>query len=187
MLNSALHTICEEHRSLAAVVRGLRHLVGRYLARTEAPDLQLLQAIIHYLDEFPQKLHHPKEDAYLFAALRQRTRAADAIILELSRQHLEECDRLATLHTALESLINGAADGLDRFALAVERYAEHVLRHMEREESSLLPLAQHYLTAEDWIRISEAFGTNGDPRFVADKENDYSGLFRRLLDLAATS
>lgn len=187
MFNSALHTICEEHRSLAAVVRGLGFLVDRYRRHEAPPDFRLLQAIVRYLDEFPQKLHHPKEDAYLFAILRLRTRTADAIIDELASQHREECYHVEALHAALDAYIAGAPEGLEGFAFAGERYSEHVLRHMEREETTLLPLANHYLTVEDWVTIGEAFGANGDPRFVADEENAYSELFRRLLDLSLPS
>lgn len=187
MLNSALHTICEEHRSLAAVSQGLLFLVDRYRRQQEEPDFRLLQAIIRYLDEFPRKLHHPKEDAYLFSALRQRTRSADTIIDELTHQHEEECDRVDALRAALDSYVMNPPDGFDGFAAAAARYCEHVMRHMEREETTLLPLARHYLTVDDWVTIGAAFGENGDPRFVADKEDAYSGLFRRLLDLSSPS
>ena len=38
---------------------------------------------------FPEKLHHPKEDAYLFRKLRERTSEFDATLDELERQHVD--------------------------------------------------------------------------------------------------
>jgi len=36
--------------------------------------------MVHYIDAFPERLHHPKEDRYLFLALRKRTGEANAAL-----------------------------------------------------------------------------------------------------------
>lgn len=185
MLNSALNVICDEHRSLAAVVRGLRHLVDECRRGSITPDFQLLRAIVFYLDEFPQKLHHPKEDAYLFARLMERTRTADRLIAELRQQHASGSRYVEALHETLAAYEACGADGRDAFFIAVERFADDILRHMALEESALLPLASRHLTGEDWVEIGAAFGENGDPRFVADADQAYADLFRRLVNLAS--
>jgi hypothetical protein len=56
---------------------------------------------------------------------------------------------------------------------------------MALEENALLPLASRHLTGEDWVEIGAAFGENGDPRFVADADQAYADLFRRLVNLAS--
>ena len=53
------------------------------------PSFPLLRAMLHYIKAFPEKLHHPKEDAYLFRKLRARTHEFDATLDELERQHVE--------------------------------------------------------------------------------------------------
>jgi len=184
MFNSALNIIYDEHRSLAAVVQGLRHLVGEYRRNALEPDFTLLRSIVFYLDEFPQKLHHPKEEAYLFAKLQNRTRTADKVIAELRLQHHAGIRHVEGLHETLEKYeIDGAA-GLTPFADAVEGFSLDILQHMALEESALLPLASRHLTGEDWVDIALAFGKNGDPRFVADAEHAYAELFRRLINAA---
>ena len=35
-------------------------------------DCTSLKAMLEYIRNFPERLHHPKEDAYLFARLRDR-------------------------------------------------------------------------------------------------------------------
>jgi hemerythrin-like domain-containing protein len=184
MFNSGLSIIYDEHRSLAAVVQGLRHLVGEYRLGRMAADFSLLRAIVFYLDEFPQKLHHPKEDAYLFAHLQLRTRTADSIIAKLRAQHAAGAGHVGALHTALERFEAGETAGMEDFSAAVELFADDILRHMALEESALIPLARRHLSGEDWVEISVAFGENGDPRFVADPERDFADLFRRVMALA---
>ncbi|MBI5898789.1 MAG: hemerythrin domain-containing protein [Rhodocyclales bacterium] len=185
MLNSALSIIYDEHRSLAAVVQGLRYLVGEYSRRRLAPDFGLLRAIVAYLDEFPQRLHHPKEEAFLFERLQLRTRTADAIIAELKRQHVHDASLVAALRLALERFESGQDGGLAEFGKAVADYSEGILPHMALEEASLLPLACRHLSGEDWVEIGVAFGANGDPRFTANANSEFADLFRRIFDLAA--
>lgn len=187
MFNSALNIICDEHRSLAAVVQGLRHLVGEYRCAAMAPDFTLLRAIVFYLDEFPQKLHHPKEDAYLFASLQKRTRTADKIIADLRHQHLAGARLVQDLHTSLNAYEGNGTAALSAFSTAVDNFANDILQHMALEESALLPLASRHLTGEDWVQIGVAFGKNGDPRFYADADHAYAELFRRLVNLASPS
>ncbi len=185
MLNSALSIIYDEHRSLAAVVQGMQYLVGEYTRGRFAPDFGLLHAIVAYLEEFPQRLHHPKEEAFLFERLQLRTRTADSIIAELRQQHVHDASLVAALHVALERFEAGQNDGLAAFSKAASDYTNGILPHMALEEASLLPLACRHLSGEDWVEIGVAFGANGDPRFTADAEAGFSDLFRRIVDLAA--
>ena len=70
--------IRDEHRALASVVKGLQFLVQEIQNRGQTPDFPLLQSIVSYIEQFPDKLHHPKEDQSLFPALRLRHPAAAA-------------------------------------------------------------------------------------------------------------
>ena len=184
MLNSALSTIHDEHRSLAAVVHGLRYLVRESQTRNTRPDFRVLWAMISYLGEFPEKLHHPKESAYLFARLRQRTHDADTVIAELERQHGAGVQHVRDLGLALGHYEAGSADGLTKFSEAVEKFADEILKHMAFEESILIPMARKHLTAEDWVEIGAAFSENGDPRFDAEADHECRDLFSRIVNLA---
>ena len=55
---------------------------------------------------------------------------------------------------------------------------------MMLETKVILPAAQKYLTAEDWVEMSHAFAQNGDPRFSADADEEYRQLFASILNHA---
>lgn len=184
MLNSALSIIQDEHRSLAAVVHGLRYLIREMRERNASPDFRLLWAMLFYLDEFPEKMHHPKENAYLFVRLSQRTHEADKVIAELEQQHVTCSARVRNLEIALGHYEAGAPDGLEKFSAAVETFADEIMKHMALEEGTVLPLARKHLTAEDWVEIGAAFGKNGDPRFDAEADHECRDLFSRIVNLA---
>jgi hemerythrin-like domain-containing protein len=182
--NTAIAIILDEHRSLAAVLHGLRHLVREMRDHGRAPDFRLLGAMLYYLDAFSEKLHNPKESFYLFERLKQRCPEAGQVLAELERQHAESSQLGRDLDHALARLEAGVPDGLELFGAAVEKLLAEAWQHMAMEEKVLLPLARQHLTDEDWREIATAFGENGDPRFGAKPDHEFRDLFSRIVNLA---
>jgi nucleotide-binding universal stress UspA family protein/hemerythrin-like domain-containing protein len=179
-----LAIIRDEHRSQAAVINGLEFLVRGTRERGTAPQFPLLRAMLHYIKSFPQLLHHPKEDAYLFRKLRLRTSEFNDTLDELEHQHVEGANLVAEMDAALDRYETDPVDGFDRFAEAVKAFAALEWPHMMLETKVILPAAQKYFTAEDWAEIEHAFAHNGDPRFSTDADEEYRQLFARILNHA---
>lgn len=184
MQNRALAIILDEHRSLGAVLHGLRYLLREMLDKGRQPDFKLLWAMLYYMDAFSQRLHDPREEAYLFARLHARTSAADTTIAELTRQHAESVEAMKVLEQALGRLEAGLPGALEEFARLAEAHIEKAWQHMATEERVILPLAREYLTAEDWQEIAEAFSEKGDPRFGPKPAHEFRELFSRIVHLA---
>jgi hemerythrin-like domain-containing protein len=182
-MNKATRIIRDEHRSISAVLSGLIELTR--IARK--PGMQLhftvFRAMIHYIDEFPERLHHPKEDRYLFARLAERAPEARPLVEELRQEHVRGAALVRELESALLALeVNGARD-LPVFDAAVNAYAQFHWDHMRKEEERLMPLAEKHLTEADWRWIEDAFTGNQDP--IADlRERDFEKLYNRIVDLA---
>ena len=172
----ALDIIREEHRSLAAV---LHALLERVDDATVPAEPTLLRAMLFYIEQFPERLHHPKEDAYLFRCLRARSGECDALIAELEQQHAAGAAHLAVMRSALD------AGDAAHFAHELKDFAQMQWQHMAAEEKLLLPAASRLLQAQDWREIAEAFTTNGDPRF--DAAESFDSLASRLIALAANT
>jgi hemerythrin-like domain-containing protein len=183
MRHEAADILRDEHRSLAAVVQALQFLVREVRDKGRAPDFRLLHAMLYYIREYPEQLHHPKEDRYLFAALKRRTHDADAVIADLEHEHAQGEQLLSNLTVALSVFEAGAAAGLQRFAGEVERFAGYYWNHMQKEEDEVLPLAERVLTDEDWRDIHAAFAANRDPNFAADTQEEFRRLFTRIVNL----
>ncbi|GIK85535.1 MAG: cation-binding protein [Betaproteobacteria bacterium] len=177
----AIAIIEHEHRAITAVIEGLRHVLAGAQAG-QAPDPALLAAMFGYIERFPEKLHHPKEDDWLFARLRERRPDAVALLDALHREHEVGRDRFADLKVVYERYRADPAT-LPAFAEAVERYAHFHWKHMRREEEEVLPLARDALTAEDWSAIDAAFASNDDPIVGVPARKAFRELFRRLAAL----
>jgi nucleotide-binding universal stress UspA family protein/hemerythrin-like domain-containing protein len=183
-LSAPLTIIRDEHRSLAAVIHSLEYVVREAREQGRPPSFELLGAMLYYIKAFPEALHHPKENTYLFKKLRARTAEFNDTLDELERQHVEGGDLVAELERAVAGYETNPATGFAAFASAVERFAESQWRHMNLETKVILPAARQYLTAEDWAEIARAFASNGDPRFSADTDEEFRQLFVRIQNLA---
>jgi len=186
-LHAPLAIIGDEHRSLAAVIHGMEYLVRQAREQRMAPSFQLLHAMLHYIKAFPETLHHPKEDAYLFRKLRERTSEFDATLDELQRQHEEGHELVAELERSLLAYEAVPERGHSRFAAAVERFATSQMEHMALESKVIIPAARKHLTDEDWVEIGAAFAGNADPRFSVDNDEEFRQLFARIINLVPAS
>ncbi len=144
-----------------------------------APDHALLGALFDYIEQFPERLHHPKEDDFLFARLRVRRPDAAPLLDALAREHEIGRERFAELKAACEQF-RADPRALKPFVERVERYAHFHWLHMRREEDEVLPLAMTALKSEDWDAIDAAFASNDDPVVGVPASKAFRELFRRL-------
>ena len=182
-MKSAITILKSEHRSISAVLQGLKELARMALDPKVKPDFHVLRCMLRYIDEYPEQLHHPKEDDFIFDALAVRAPEARALISELKREHEQGAALVRELERSLLFLEEDWPAGAREFKAAVDAYAEFEWAHMRKEEQDLLPLAQRHLTPQEWHAIDAAFAGNDDP--IADmQENDFRALFSRIAALA---
>lgn len=181
MQHEAISLIKAEHRSLAAVIDAMDHVVRKTGEASADPDFRLLHAMLYYIREFPEHRHHPSEDASLFALLMQRSDAADEVIRELEAEHDQGESMLAMLTVALSSWEAGRPDGITRFAAALKRFSEFYWRHMDKEENQVLPIAQTELTEEDWRSIRDTFASHADPLLGKRLGDEFAALFSDIV------
>lgn len=183
----AIGIIRDEHRSLAAVMHAWMHALAAAREAGTAADVSLMRAIVRYVQQFPMKLHHPKEEEHLFRRLRERTTSCSAELDELERQHERDEQLVAALARQVEALAAADAEGQPSATRALDeevaRYAAFLWDHMGREEGVILPAAQRHLLPEDWVAIDAAFTENRDPNFRGDTDKEYRQLFSRIVNL----
>lgn len=169
---------------MAAVLHGMLYLVRGIRDRGGKPNFELFGAMIYYIDAFPERFHHPKEDSYLFRALRARHLDATALLDRLEKEHVTGARKIRTLEQALVRYQHGGAGEFHDFASAVEDYAAFHWSHMRTEETEVLPLAEKHLTAHDWEEIDQAFLGHTDPLLAVEAGAEYQALFTRICNLA---
>jgi hemerythrin-like domain-containing protein len=179
----AVDVITHEHRSITAVISALEYL-ARDVAGGGEPDYEVLTVILDYIETFPNRLHHPKEDRYLFSALRLRSPAAAPILDELEEEHRRGDELTRELRYLLTRCRVGGAGARQAFAAAVEGYAKFHWAHMRKEEDVVLPLARETLTDAEWTAIDAAFSVNDDPVPGLAPRQEFDALFRLIVAMA---
>ncbi|TFW09732.1 hemerythrin domain-containing protein [Oxalobacteraceae bacterium OM1] len=182
--HKALRVIYDDHDRLGAVLHGMLFLLRAIRDGGAPPDLKVFRAMLFYIRDYPDAVHHAKEDRFLFARLRMRTHAADAVLDELERQHADGDALIRKMEHALARYeLEGDAAFPAWFATA-ESYAKFYFDHMRMEEETLLPLAQRSLTPEDWTWIDQAFLADQDPLAGYDSKGSLDRLFSLIVHIA---
>jgi hemerythrin-like domain-containing protein len=183
-MTQAIRIIHDEHRALGAVLHGLLYVVHEIRDRGVAPDFTLLEAMVAYIDGFPERHHHPKEDGWLFRVLRERRPAAAPLLDRLQEEHRTGAAKIRELEQALARYRADGAGAFPPFAAAVEAYVAFHSEHMHIEETEVIPLAEQALTAADWEAIDAAFTAHRDPLVAPGVDTELEGLFHRIVNLA---
>lgn len=180
-MSGPLAQLYEEHSSLAAVLHAMSALVREVRERGRRIDPKVFRAILYYLDVFPEREHHRKEESILFPRIRQRTRDADAILEQLAREHESGEGAIRELEQAFVRYEEHGDTEFAPFADAVDRYVTRYREHMRKEEREVMPLAYRVLSQQDWVDIEAAFASHRDPLAGAKPETEHDELFRRIV------
>ncbi|MGZ8994578.1 MAG: hemerythrin domain-containing protein [Burkholderiaceae bacterium] len=173
----------EEHSSLAAVLNAMSALVREVRERGKRIDPKVFRAILYYLDVFPEREHHRKEESVLFPRIRQRTRDADAILDQLAQEHAAGEDAIRDLTKAFVRYEEQGDAEFAPFADAVDRYVKRYFEHMRKEEREVMPIARLVLSPQDWAEMEAEFAAHRDPLAGASTETEHDQLFRRIVTI----
>ena len=175
--------IRDEHRAMASVLEALLFVTEEIRAGRVARDTEPLWAMVRYIEAFPHGLHTPKEDRYLMPALRRRYPEAGPLIDDLGREHAHGDRLISALKAALADVETDHEGALERFATRAREFADFNWAHTNKEEGQLLPLAEQYLTPEDWQEIDVAWRSGEDPQIGSAVTREFRQLFRRIVNL----
>jgi hemerythrin-like domain-containing protein len=177
-----LQVIREEHRALAAMLRSVPLLLAELRRRQARPDFAALRAMLFYLDEFPERLHHPKESELLFPKLRAKAPEIRSVLDRLDEDHRRGERAIRDLEHALLGFELMGESRRAAFEQLAERYVHGYLQHMQIEEAQVLPLALQMFAPEDWAELDEAFARNRDPLVGHAVDEPYRALFQTVLN-----
>jgi hemerythrin-like domain-containing protein len=179
----AIRVIQEEHDQLAAVIKGMQHFLRAIDKGGKAPEPKVFRAMLLYIIDYPEKVHHPKEDQYLFARVRQRTDQVNQELDALEAEHAQGEAQVKALEHALTRYEFEGKPAFPAFFALVENYAGFYFNHMRIEEGVILPAACQYLTADDWAMIDAQFAANQDVQAGRDAKENFDKLFSLIANI----
>ena len=181
MGHTCIQVIYEEHSSITAILKSLRMMIRR--GPQDEPEIffDVLRAMLFYIDEVPEKQHHPKETAFLFPPVAQRSPQCAELIEQLEKEH----DKGESSVRELQHLLLGwemlGDSRRQAFEEATLKFVDFYSEHLRLEESIIIPEAFKVLTEEDWVKLDAAFEKNIDPLSgKATRDPIYDRLFTKI-------
>ena len=185
MVPTSIQIIRDEHSSLAAMLRSFGMLVERGPGRDPRIFFAALSAMLFYIDEFPERLHHPKESELLFPPVALRAPETADLIARLDREHARGESAVRELTHLLQAWELIGESRRQAFEVASQRYLAFYLEHMRLEETVIIPAAMKVLTESDWKGLDAAFASNCDPLTgTTPRDPAYERLYTRIVSMA---
>ncbi len=185
MVHESIQIIRDEHTTLAAMLRSFGMMVERGCDDAPETYFDVMRAMLFYIDEFPERLHHPKESELLFPRVARLVPQTLELIARLDKDHANGESAVRELqHLLLAWELLGDSRRAS-FETAAKRYLAFYLEHMRLEETVILPAALKVLNDADWKDLDAAFATNCDPltgKYPRDPA--YDRLFTRIVTRA---
>lgn len=149
----AMWLACHQRvRRFANLLQRLRRHVQQSGADEEAQ--QAAASIRRYFNEAAPR-HHEDEEVDMFPLLHERCSERDREVLEVlervERDHLTMAERWREIDAVLARISAGERAELDENAVVA--FASAYDRHIDDEESVLLPALQRVVTAAEWSAI----------------------------------
>jgi len=184
MMDSALQIIRNEHSALAAMLRSLSMMVAHGPGGDPDRFFDVVRAMLFYIDEFPERHHHPKESELLFPKLARAAPQLATVINRLEADHLDGERRVRDLQHQLLAWELLGDTRRAAFVEAAQEYVRFYLEHMRTEETQLLPAAERLLEPEDRAKLDTAFNRDRDPLAGGPRDWRYALLFKRIVTAA---
>lgn len=185
MQHQSIQIIRDEHAVLAALLRSLEMMIGRGAGSEPDNYFDALRAMLFYIDEFPERQHHPKESELLFPRVARLVPETVELIARLDQEHASGEAAVRQLqHLLLAWQLLGESRRA-AFDAAAKRYLAFYLEHLRLEETVILPAALKVLSVADWQELDAAFATNCDPLIGKyPRDPAYDQLFTRIVSRA---
>ena len=182
-MDNVIDLIGVEHRNLARVLNTLQIITDRLESDPHPGDVDRLFDICQYVRVFPDKVHHPKEEQYIFGPLRDIAPEHRELLDKVQDQHDQCAELTGQLYRAVRGFDNGNVSAAELRRITAN-YLKFQFDHMRIEEREVLPLAESLLGASMWASASQAFFKHGDPMFGDNIESGFAALRERIVHAA---
>lgn len=146
-------------------------------------DMAIILSALDYVHVYPDKWHHPAEDAIFKRLLDKKIKKKEKTILEnLIIEHekiiLETVKINELFQTAADDCIvsaNVLVDGARDF-ITLQR------THLETENELIYPLIENAFDPDEWKAIESEIKMQSDPLFNNPSKKEYNHLYKYIID-----
>ncbi len=163
-----------DHRNMVMLLDLLDAEIYR-LAASGEPDYGLVRDIMLYMTEYPDVVHHPKEDI-VYRHLKSLRPEIQSNLERVETDHQYIGETGLKLRNDIEAISMGAKLNRDELIEKLGHYMERHREHMYWEEIELFLLADELQHYGDWSEVIFENNEISDPLFGSRVERKYGTL-----------
>ena len=179
---NVIDALYQDHANLAELLDALERQLAVF-DQGETPDYDIVQGVIDYCLNYPDRYHHPKEDLVL-ERLQALDPVAAAAIGDLAAEHEDLASLTRRFADAVHAILQDIEVPRGPFEDAARRFLEAYREHMDKEEQAFLPAARRSLSEADFADIEARLSQREDPLFAARGEARFAALRQDILHWA---
>lgn len=162
-MTKALRRLHKEHADLSRLLDLLDRELAVF-AGGERPDYDLIGAVVDYCLDYPDAVHHPKEDL-IYQLLKSRDAELARLVGDLEEEHRQIGAMTRDVAEAMRQVL--AEELVDRQSVhdLTRSFVGRYRHHMALEEDRVFPAAVKVLSAGDWAAIDARLEHRDDPLF----------------------
>ncbi|MDP6388605.1 MAG: hemerythrin domain-containing protein [Alphaproteobacteria bacterium] len=178
-MDDVIQGLRREHAEMGQLLDMLEREVAVF-RRGEVPDYDLVQEILDYCLDYPDRCHHPIEDLIL-ARIRERDPAAAEKVGDLDAEHAALSALTRKFFDATDRLVQETGMTRDWFADTAAEFIEAYRQHIAMEERDFFPVAGKVLSDDDWSEIDSRLANHKNPLIDAGDERRFATLRMGIL------
>lgn len=171
--------LTDDHANMRALLGLLEREVDRLDGRHHA-DVETIAAISEYLLEYPDRFHHPLEDAIL-VRLGERGAVPSDVARTLADEHARIAGMAREFARMARAVASEEAVRRDAFVELARDFIALLRRHLDMEDANLFPLARKTLDDTDRAALAARVPEMDDPLFGGATRERYRRLSAALL------
>ncbi|MHA7880503.1 MAG: hemerythrin domain-containing protein [Saccharospirillum sp.] len=181
-MNKLYQQLRDDHKNLVKVLDVLEREIALYDTReesgTEKPDVLLILDIMDYIQHYPERFHHPLEEA-TFDYLTEHNLGDGEAIAAIRAEHKALEIGSSKVRTLIDSINLGEAVSLDTLHGALTQFHTEQLDHLRREEKTVFKDI-HNLDDAASDAILQRVEQRQDPLFTETVTQQFDELIKYL-------
>ncbi len=176
-IDSVLSELRRDHKNMAALLQRLESEADRVYADS-GPDFELMHDIMRYMTEFPDAVHHPKENL-LYARLKAVRPDLTAGFERISLDHRTIATMGLNLRERIASVTSESMVPRNALVSDCLRYVNTQRSHMQWEEIDLFRRCRELIARDEMLAVPDA-NDSLDPLFGGVTERRFERLYGAL-------
>ncbi len=152
-MSAIIDELDKDHVRFRRYLTAFHAEIGK-LADGRGPDYGLLENLAAYFSQYPDELHHKKEDI-VYARLEENAQSKRRALEDLQAQHEELSHKARHFAEIVKNILSDQKLPVAQIVAAAEDYAAILSAHMQGEEETLFAPARRLFKAQDWSKADE--------------------------------